>query len=304
MISGKKQFELTCFRVKLISQPNATANAWYRQMVRPCCCVLIVLLLNGCASINGGRWSAGSSELLERAREVVSESSGESAGDAYEQEKQVLFDQPYIDPLTDYLIEHRRDPERASVLKQVEQERDLRCAAVARRYAGEPPSAAVLEQFDAGYAYSCPLQVSAFEDRLSRRKVGAEPMTEPDPVAARPATSRTVSEQALSDCYLLTRIRNYSAARKACLEPAENGDLRSQVNMATIAHAFEDYTSARMWAKKAAPGSSEAAFLLGRIYAGGLGVNQNRKQAVYWFSEAAGRGHKPAQEALEGYPLD
>ena len=111
--------------------------------------------------------------------------------------------------------------------------------------------------------------------------------------------SQQPDSQALSDCYLLTSIRNYSAAREACRQPAEQGDVKSQANMALIAHTFEDYDSAYEWARKAAPDSGDASYLLGRMYASGRGVEQNSDQAVYWYNKAAGQGHKDARAALD-----
>ncbi|MDF0751451.1 hypothetical protein NLU14_14590 [Marinobacter sp. 71-i] len=223
-----------------------------------------------------------------------------SERDPYQREQQALFDQPYIDPLTKYLAEHQGDPARESVLQQVRQERDLRCNAVAGQYASEPATEAVLERYDAGYSYSCPEQVAAFEERVNRQ--ASEPEAETAKVD--PANDSGVSDQTLSDCYLLTTIRNYSAARKVCHEPANNGDVRSQANMAMIAHAFEDYTSAREWAEKAAPASGAAAFLLGQMYSTGRGVGQDLDQAVYWYNEAARQGHKEAQAALDRHLED
>lgn len=269
-------------------------------MYRPYSCFLIILFLNGCASIDGDRLSEASSDLLERTGHVMKKIVDQPERDAYQREQRALFDQPYIDPLTEYLAEHRDDPARESVLRQVRQERDLRCNAVAGQYANEPATAAVLERYDAGYSYSCPEQVAAFEERVNQQ--ASEPEAETAKVD--PPNGKGVSDQALSDCYLLTTIRNFSAARKACREPADNGDVRSQANMAIIAHAFEDYTSAREWAERAARASGEAAFLLGQMYSTGRGVGKDMDQAVYWYNEAARQGHKEAQAALDRHLED
>lgn len=268
-------------------------------MYRPYCCLLIVLLLAGCASIEGFRFSESPFGRSESAEPSMKEEENRSEADAYEQEQQALLDQPYIDPLTNYLIDHQGDPARATILEQIQQERDRRCAAVARRYADLPPTEAMLERYDAGYAYSCPQQVRVFEERVNRQTVEPEPEAETISTVTAITREKRVSDQARSDCYLLTTIRNYSAARKACRQPAESGDVRSQANMATITYAFEEYTSAREWAEKAASGSGEAAFLLGQMYAHGRGVDQNNNQAVYWFREAARQGHEEAEEALD-----
>jgi len=276
-------------------------------MYRPYSCWLLVLLLSGCASIDGSRVTA-----------IFSGSPEPDSSDTnrYQNEREALFNQPYIDPLTDYLIEHQGDPDRTSVLRQVRKERDRRCGTVADEYAGEPATEVVLERYNISYGYSCPEQVADFENRVDRQEVQKEPESKPktapdtesQPVTAKvsepadPANKPVLSDQALSDCYLLTTIRNFSAARKACLEPAEKGDLRSQANMALIAHAFEDYTSAFKWAEKAAAGSGDAAFLLGQMFARGQGVSQNMDKAVYWYRQAASQGHKEARVALDSQP--
>lgn len=263
-------------------------------------CFPMIMLLTGCAAINSDLFSSTFSDTGEQP-------------DPYQAEKQALFDQPYIDPLTDYLIENQGDPSRAAILQQVRQERDSRCATVAGEYAEEPATRAMLERYNASYGYSCPQRVADFERRVDRQH--AESRIEPEAINEKPATlepepptaateaesasRQKASDQLLSDCYLLTTIRNFSAAREACREPADNGDVRSQTNMATIALAFEDFASAVEWARKAAMASAEAAFLLARMYANGQGVNQSEEQAVYWYAEAARQGHKKAQAALD-----
>ena len=263
-------------------------------MYRPLCC-LVVVLLAGCATTDGERLFQTSSASLEA-------------------ERQVLIDQPYIDPLTNYLIEHHGDPTRASTLQQIRQERDLRCEKVARQYADEPATEVVLERYNFNYGYSCPEQVAAFGERVRQRQASEistpEPISPPTPISEQitPAEApdvgsdqRQISDQSLSDCYLLTSIRNYSEARKACRKPADQGDLRSQMNMARIAHLFEDYDDAAKWARMAAPESDEASYLLGQMYAAGQGVGEDRDQALYWFNEAAKLGNKDAEAALDQY---
>lgn len=265
-------------------------------MYRPCSCLLI-FLLSGCAGIDGDRLSKASSDFLERTGQVMKDIVTPQSPNPYQQEQQALFDQPYIDPLTEYLAEHRDDLSRDSVRQQVEKERNVRCEAVAAEYATEPATEAVLQRYEAGYTYSCPSQVAAFAERVKRQASMPEP--ESEPAAVDNSDNIGVSDQALSDCYLLTTIRNYSEARQVCQGPAENGDVRSQANMAIISHAFEDYASALEWAEKAAPGSGEAAFLLGQMYATGRGVGQDLNQSIYWYTEAAKQGHKQAQAELD-----
>jgi hypothetical protein len=266
-------------------------------MYRQCSCLLIILLLNGCAIIDRAS-----------AFRVSPEEPGQAP--SYQSEKQVLFDQPYVDPLTDYLIEHQGDPDRELVSQQIRQERDRRCQTVAAQYADEPATEQVLRRYNFNYGYSCPQQVAVFEKRVMQQvakpepQSKAEPQPEPEPVTeAVPedvdsASNAQVSNQALSNCYLLTTIRNFSAAREACQKPAEKGDARSQANMALVSYAFEDYETAFDWAEKAAAASGEAAFLLGEMYDDGRGVRQNTDKALYWYKEAVRQGHKEAQTAI------
>lgn len=261
-------------------------------MYRPFLC-FVMLLLAGCAITD-------SEYLLQK------------SADSFDAERQAVLDQPYIDPLTSYLIEHQGDPARASVLQEIRQERDFRCQTVAREYADEPPIRAVLERYNLSYGYSCPEQVAEFEKRIiqqrARQKSVPDPVQPPAPEQITPietvdtsTNAPQIPDQVLSDCYLLTSIRNYSTARKACRGPADQGDLRSQVNMARIAFVMENYNDALKWAQKAAPASGEAALLLGYMYARGKGVGENRDQAVHWFNKSAKLGNKDAQAALDQY---
>jgi len=275
-------------------------------MYRPYSCLLIIVLLGGCAGIDGDRLSKASSDVLKRTGQVMKQLVSGPEGDPYKLEREALFDQPYIDPLTDYLAQHDDDPQRAEVLQLIRQERDRRCNIIAQKYASRPATETMLGRYRSGYDYSCPKQVAAFGERVSRQPPEQEMHTAPtdtDAIANTVMEEPTeISDQVLSNCYLLTTIRNYSAAREACRTPANNGDVRSQTNMAIIAHAYEDYARAREWARKAAPTSGKAAFLLGQMYAAGRGVSQDLEQAVHWYTEAARQGHKEAQAALDRYP--
>ncbi|MFN2362550.1 MAG: tetratricopeptide repeat protein [Marinobacter sp.] len=268
-------------------------------MYRRWFCVLFIFLFSGCAGINTDRLAETSSDRPERTGETTEKIDDRPDSRSFDKELQALFDQPYIDPLTDYLDEYGDDSQRASVIRQVEDERERRCENIAREYASEPTTDEALERYRAGYAYSCPEKVSAFAERVSRNAPEDDtPATVTDAPGKIPDLSPD-EQQALGDCYLLTSIRNFSAAREACLEPAQAGDNRSQANMALIAHAFEDYATALEWAGKAAPASSEASYLMGRMYASGHGVEQNMEQAVYWYSKAASQGHREAEAALD-----
>ncbi len=271
-------------------------------MYRWCVSVLTIMFLSGCAGIDGERLFKMSSQVLTRTEDAVEPIVSQPEEEPYQRQRQALFEQPYIDPLTDYLKEHGDDPDRESVLRQVKQERDRRCQVIAEDYAGEPATEQTLARYRAGYNYSCPSEVDAFAERVNQNRQKDQPatiaVTDDNEESPEPETAH---EQPLSDCYLLTTIRNYSSAREACREFAENGDPRSQANMAMIAHAFEDYASALEWARTAAPVSGKASYLLGQMYAFGRGVEQNPQQAVYWYDNAANLGHKEARIALDRY---
>lgn len=263
---------------------------------------LTIIFLSGCAGFDGERLSKASSDVLTRTGNVIRTIVTQPEEEPYGPERQALFDQPYIDPLTDYLKEHGDETDRESILRQIEDERDLRCQVIAADYAGKPAIEQTLARYRAGYNYSCPAEVEAFAKRVNQNQQKDLPATiaVTDDNEEGPEPEK-VRGQSLSDCYLLTTIRNYSAAREACREFAENGDPRSQANMAVIAHAFEDYASALEWAQQAAAVSGKASYLLGQMYDSGRGVEQNEEQAVYWYDKAANQGHKDARIALERY---
>lgn len=80
------------------------------------------------------------------------------------------------------------------------------------------------------------------------------------------------------------------------------------VNTATSSQAIQpprtktivvDYAEVVEWQRKAAEqGDPEAQYMLGNIYAEGLGITQDNKQAVEWFRKAAEQRHKDAQYKL------
>lgn len=264
--------------------------------------VLALLFLSGCAVVHGERLAGAKSEVLSLSGNLVEPGLTRPETEAYEHQRQALFGQPYIDPLTDYLKEHDDDPGRKPVLRQIAEERHRRCQLIADDYAEKPATEQTLARYRAGYSYSCPAQVGAFAERVKRNQKNTLPATiaaaDDNDDGSRPQRQ---DEQSLSNCYLLTTIRNYSAAREACRQTAEDGDPRSQANMAIITHAFQDYASAFLWARQAALVSGAAAYILAQLYDSGLGVEQNPEQAVYWYGKAASQGHKEARTVLERF---
>ncbi|BES73900.1 hypothetical protein RE428_49180 (plasmid) [Marinobacter nanhaiticus D15-8W] len=243
-----------------------------------------------------------------------------------DEEIESLFDQPYIDPLTAYLHRHADDPARAALLKQVRRERERRCAAVARRYNTDKISETGLALFRRGYSYSCPQHVAAYEAKLDTLKPQAPKTTAPlvgesggddgrppdaevteldrhgeqTPAHAADEAQKQAAARQLNDCYLLTRIRNFSDALEACRGPAEAGVAGAQASIAQIQSTLGHHESAYRWARKAATESGQAAFLLGEMYARGLGVAKDMATAAQWFRAALELGHAEAENALHG----
>lgn len=280
--------------------------------------VLTVFSLSGCASLESNGLRSASADLLSRTAEAL-QSIGRFSPEDYQAELDELFDQPYIDPLTRYLENHTDDPDRSTVLLKIRAEQEKRCEEVSDRFARKKPTSENADRFRAGYLYSCPEQVSAYTEQVELlQRANSElvedhsPAPTPSPATAPPADARQPQSpdeqrpqiqvqgtQQQSDCYLLTTIRNFSAARNACEGPARDGDVRAQSNMAVIARAFEDYESAHHWARMAAETSADASFLLGQMHESGQGVETSAEHAVSWYTKAADLGHTDAPAALE-----
>lgn len=253
------------------------------------------LFLTGCESLQqgtlfeerGGLWGSENSN------------SGTSAPDIEQpsapSEVDALFAQPYIDPLTRYLNRFADENTQPPRLPEVRRERDLRCAIISERFNRRALTPETLASYRVGYAFSCPDDVARYGQHLADQQSQAiERATTETPVAVSPRLPKE-----LNDCYLLTRIRNFSDALRACRGPAEDGNRRAQVNMALISHSLEDYSQAQQWAREAAPDSPEAAFLLGQMYLSGQGVERDNESAQRWFAQAAQQGHSDAKAMLQ-----
>ncbi|WP_154660751.1 tetratricopeptide repeat protein [Marinobacter nanhaiticus] len=277
-----------------------------------------VILISGCASLKDQDFLASSSDFFDRAGKALGKIGEPTAKIARDAEVQTLFDQSYIDPLTKYLKQHDGDASRAEQLAQVRDERERRCSVIAKRYAARPLTREQVARYRAGYSLSCPEDVEAFALRYEEKRrqeqnevrlaeaedKGAEDEEDlaKEDMAAESAAAGSVPSavsQELNDCFLLTAIRNFSDALEACRTPAENGNVRAQTNMATIAYALQHYDQALDWAKRAAPESGNAANLIGRMYAEGQGVAADQQVARQWFQQAASLGHAGAQATLD-----
>ena len=187
-------------------------------------------------------------------------------------EVEALLAQPYVDPLTRYLQRYADDPTRAMYMELIKDERMIRCREAAEKYEKLPKTAANLEKMRAGYEFSCPKEVEDF--------------------------AALVTDLKNSDCYLLTKLHNYREALEPCLVPANNGDVRAQLNMAVIARELQQYAAAFHWARLAAKHFPEGNYLVGELYAEGQGVEQSDIDAAHWYGLAAQQGHARAQAAL------
>ena len=67
----------------------------------------------------------------------------------------------------------------------------------------------------------------------------------------------------------------------------------------------EDKVEAVKWSRKAAEqGDADAQYNLGNCYGRGEGVEQDKAEAVKWYHKAAEQGNKNAKEALKRLGVD
>jgi TPR repeat protein len=267
--------------------------------------ILLAIGLGGCSSQpEQGRAASDSDTFLGKSGEYLSAQgrrladfasslTGSKDRERFQAEVEALFGQPLIDPLTAYLEQHSGDEARAPYLAKVAGERDSRCQAIAKRYAGEVASAQNLQRLQRGYLYSCPGEVKAFASRIDNTKP-ADPVsrTAASADAPRPtAMVESLSRKEVNNCYLLFTIKNYRQALEACREPAQHGDARAQHHMASLALINRDHEAAAAWATRSAgqqfaPGQ----LLLGNLYKEGQGVKKDPVQALKLMQQAADSG--------------
>lgn len=264
--------------------------------------LLLASMLNGCAGYKPKDIFAQSKDWFGKTSDQLDNLSSPANNVNYDSEVEVLFAQPYIDPLTDYLNEHIDDKSRAEPLRRVSEERKVRCQQIADKYATRPLTQESLNLYQAGYNYSCPKDVEAFALKLAAAEESDQSQasaTESQSAAKitllDKAIVSNVNKEQLNDCYLLTTISNFREAKQACLSPANDGDVRSQLNMAIIHKALAEYSQALEWAQKVEAKSPRARFLMGELYASGLGVEQDAMTAFNWFEKAGEDGYADAQ---------
>lgn len=273
-----------------------------------------VVTLSGCASMGDKdqRWARPGAFFTQSGEMIAAQTRrlvdfvggrGDSKDEALLQEEiEQLFAQPYIDPLTLYLDEHAADDRRASQLGLVAQERDKRCAAIARIYAGREPSQANLQRMQRGYLMSCPAAVQDFAARVQQSSAAQAavssktPQPAPEPAPDPAADLNTALDEALArrqnnNCYLLLTIKNYTQAYEACRPIAEGGDAKAQHHMASLEGARGRYAPAFSWAERSArqqhpPGQ----LILGQLYQAGQGTPQDQAKGLELMQKAADSG--------------
>jgi hypothetical protein len=226
-----------------------------------------------------------------------------------ETQLEALFTQPYIDPLTRFLLEHQQDEDYENAVVRVRAERNWRCQKMAESYAERPKTQEMADKFKRGYQFSCPDEVIAFQTMVqqqglspSQADTAINVVTEINPsdssrtgaktnqnITPAPETqdSETLQHHALGECLLLTRINNYSQAITACSPLAETNNTEAQVALAELYYALGNYALASKWAEAAAVYSSRACHLLGNMYQLGLGVTADPSKAEEWFTKEA-----------------
>jgi len=228
--------------------------------------------LSGCLNnLKGGGQKKNAPVLTPPEKNQLSQKTVEKRVDPVSEVEQLLS-QPYIDPLTRYCKRYAGDSTRLDQLERIEKERQRRCEKVAKDYQKLGKTTANLTKMSAGYGFSCPQQVEAF--------------------------AALVTDPTYSECYLLVKLHNYREALEPCHGPAQNGDIRSQLNMAIISRELGDYKAALHWAALSAKYFPEAAFLMGELHANGQGTVQCDAKAVEWYEQSAEKNYAAAQTAL------
>lgn len=80
---------------------------------------------------------------------------------------------------------------------------------------------------------------------------------------------------------------------------ADEGDIDSQYNLATLHFKNNNFSMAKYWFEKAAEnGEKESQYQLGNMYLQGIGLKKDLSKAFYWYKEAALKNHEKAQHNL------
>lgn len=273
-----------------------------RMMVAMSLSTLLLTLGRKCTIARSGRFILPSMLILLSGCSALQVDMSDSE-DSPPDEIQALLQQPYIDPLTDYLRENRKDPVHQAYLARIAKLRDQRCGTVAARFEKRDLSVEVLTRFRSGYQYSCPDQVDAFAARLNAAEMPGNPVarsmgTEAANIQpAKPLSSGLAWNAAANECYLLAGIHNHADAIKACLPPAKEGNLRAQRALANSLLALQQYEKARGWLLQAASQQDSYALIrLAELSLDGHDAMADPALAWAWFSRAGARARAAALE--------
>ncbi len=254
-------------------------------------------------------------------------------------EVEALFEQKFIDPLTQYIEKYADDDSKRKHLALIQEERDKRCEKIADWYAKKEPTEENLLRLKGGYAYSCMPLVVAFTERVSSAASEATQMLPPADEAenALPdSDERVVSEtepqqttltesspeaqppmpQQAQACQQSMAQNHYAQMAEYCPALAQQGDVKAQLMLAKMyadgkGVAQSDQETVKWYQMAAKQGDKTAQSALGVSYYTGNGIAQDYRKAAYWQREAANQGHPEAQFILgvmyelgQGVPQD
>ena len=110
----------------------------------------------------------------------------------------------------------------------------------------------------------------------------------------------------IEQCLLNIEKMNFSESLKYCNKAADQNDARAQTVLGTLYEGGfgvdQDYLTAFNWYKKSAEQNLPLAQMnLGRFYEQGLEINQDYAEALKWYQRAATNGHAPALNSIGNY---
>lgn len=204
------------------------------------------------------------------------------------EERDAILAQPYIDPLTDFIKRYENRDSLVSVVEAVRKEREQRCQEVYAIYQDRAANRENLGRLKRNYNYSCPAMVATYIEQWQGQQKQEGDQGGDDGDRCR----RAFSSDALTT---LGR----------CGEMAASGDPQAQYYLASSHRKLRQYEESLFWAEKAAEQDHmEAQFILGDLYAAGLGTKENPQKALFWKKQAASQGHLNAQlDVAQSYRL-
>jgi len=226
-----------------------------------------------------------------------------------------LFEQPYIDPLTDYLKKNQNKAELRDTLARIKAEKEKRCADIAVRYQQRDKTQTNLDKLRSAYQYSCPHVVEAFAQLLNTSpqsvlksdKINEKTFVHSNQVPQivnsgamqDSQTYATYRQQVLSSCRLKLAEKAMQAVIDTCQHLAQQGEALAQSYLGTAYLQLQQAPQAEFWWREAAKqGLAHAQYRLGVLYAEGKLVKQDWTQAFKWLQRAAQQGLSAAQYSL------